>query len=195
MAMNNFIKKGQMQVAQAVKKVNHLTLTSYDITLLLHALCRIEENFPKKFKYETNIAGYDGTLGMISIYVQNAHEITKILTLIDTCEEIGGKLLSKDLDYSASVTNHSEQVTSYEEIPIAMPSNPFIRGWRGLSVDDKKEFLKAFELLDKGSTSDLQSVKAGIAASTLTVEQVYSEKALPGGKAGSKGEGKSDKKS
>ncbi len=176
MAMNNFIKKGQMQVAQAVKKVNYLTLTSYDTTLLLHALCRIEENFPKKFKYETNIQGYDGTLGVISIYVENAHEITKILTLIDTCEEIGGKLLSKDLDYTATVTNNSEQVTNYEEIPIAMPSNPFLKGWKGLTIEDKKEFIKAFELLDKGNVSDLSSLKAGLSASTLTVDEVYKEK-------------------
>ncbi len=173
MAINQMIKKSQMQVTQAVKKVNYLTLTSYDTTLLLHALQRIEEHFPKKFKYDTNLRGYDGSMGIISIYVENVHEITKILTLIDTCEPIGDKLLSRDLDFSASVTNHPDQASHYEEIIIPNPDNPFLAGWRGLGVEEKKEFIKAFELLDKGNVADLTSVKAGMAANTLTVEEAY----------------------
>lgn len=179
MAISNFINKSQRQVAQAVKKLNYLTLTSYDTTLLLHALCRIEEKFPKKFKYETNLEGYDGTLGVISIYVENAHELTNILTLIDTCEPINGKSLSTDLDFSASVTNHSDQADNYDEITILPSINPFIRGWRGLSVEDKKEFIKAFELLDKGNISDLTAIQAGLEASTVTVEDVYGKDGEP----------------
>lgn len=170
MAVNNFIKKGQVQVAQVGKKVNFITLTSYDTTLLLHALYRIEENFNKKIKYDTNLAGYDGSLGVITIYVENAHEITNILTLLDTCEPISNKLLSKDLDFTATITNHPDQVSHYEEIPITTPANPFICGWRGLSVEDKKEFIRAFELLDKGNVADLTHVKTGITSTSLLPE-------------------------
>lgn len=175
MPVGDFIKKGQGQVAQVAKKVNYLTVTSYDTTLLLHALCRIEESFDKKFKYETNLAGYDGSLGTITIYVENAHEITKILTLIDTCEPINDKLLSRDLDFSATVTNNADQVENYHEVPVANAANPFLKGWKGLSVEDKKQFIRAFELLDKGNVSDLALLKQGISNNEITVEDVYGD--------------------
>ncbi|MFI3253080.1 MAG: hypothetical protein R3Y63_01895 [Eubacteriales bacterium] len=162
MQFGSMVKKGQLQVS---KKVNFVTLSSYNTTLMLHALCRIEEKFVGKFKYDTNLAGYDDSLGVITIFVDSPHHLTEILTLIDTCEPINGKLLATDLDFTATVTNHPDHTESYQTIPPAEPANPFIRGWRGLSVEDKKEFIKAFELLDKGMVSDLISIKAGITAS------------------------------
>ncbi|MFI3250586.1 MAG: hypothetical protein R3Y07_06460 [Eubacteriales bacterium] len=167
MQFGTMVKKGQLQVT---KKVNYLTLSSYNTTLMLHALCRIEENFAGNIKYDTNLAGYDDTLGTITIYVKDAHQLTKILTLIDSCEPIAGKLLSKDLDFNAIITNNSDQVENYEEIPPAEFTNSFMRGWRGLTVEDKKEFIKAFELLDKGIVSDLVSVKAGVSATMNALE-------------------------
>lgn len=168
MQFGTIVKKGQLQVS---KKLNYLVLSSYNTTLMLHALCRIEEKFEGKFKYDTNLAGYDDSLGTITIFVESAHHLTEILTLIDTCEPINDKLLSADLDFSAMITNHPDQLANYKEIPPPEPSNPFIRGWRGLSVPDKKEFIKAFELLDKGMVSDLVSVKEGMAASLESMKE------------------------